>query len=61
MNLLVNVTVGDVYTMNVIADTLTGDPESIVVVGSHLDSVPAGPGMNDDGSGEFLLVVHMLA
>ncbi|KAJ3307734.1 hypothetical protein HDV04_002674, partial [Boothiomyces sp. JEL0838] len=36
---------------NVIADSIQGDSDSIVVFGSHLDSVPAGPGVNDDGSG----------
>jgi len=36
---------------NVIADTTFGDPNSIITVGSHLDSVRAGPGMNDNGSG----------
>jgi Zn-dependent M28 family amino/carboxypeptidase len=40
-----------VYTSNVIADTLTGNPNSTIVVGSHLDSVTAGPGINDNGSG----------
>eukprot|EP00007_Cunea_sp_BSH-02190019_P001377 CAMPEP_0174243860 /NCGR_PEP_ID=MMETSP0417-20130205/33109_1 /TAXON_ID=242541 /ORGANISM="Mayorella sp, Strain BSH-02190019" /LENGTH=578 /DNA_ID=CAMNT_0015323455 /DNA_START=9 /DNA_END=1745 /DNA_ORIENTATION=+ len=41
-------------TWNVCADTLTGDAAADlprVVVGSHLDSVPAGPGINDNGSG----------
>ena len=36
---------------NVIADTPTGRADRIVVVGSHLDSVAAGPGINDNGSG----------
>jgi len=40
-----------VYTSNVIADTTTGDADQVIVVGSHLDSVPAGPGINDNGSG----------
>jgi Zn-dependent M28 family amino/carboxypeptidase len=42
-----------VYTMNVIADTNTFDArqDSVVLVGSHLDSVEAGPGINDNGSG----------
>jgi len=39
------------YTMNLIAETPGGDANSIIVVGSHLDSVPAGPGINDNGSG----------
>jgi aminopeptidase Y len=37
-------------TYNVIAETATGNPENVVVVGSHLDSVNAGPGINDNGS-----------
>jgi len=41
----------DVITFNIIADTLDGDDNNIIVVGSHLDSVPAGPGINDNGSG----------
>ena len=40
-----------VVTINILADTLTGDPSNTIVVGSHLDSVPAGPGINDNGSG----------
>jgi Zn-dependent M28 family amino/carboxypeptidase len=36
---------------NVVADSRRGDPENVVVVGGHLDSVPAGPGINDNGSG----------
>ena len=36
---------------NVVAETKTGDPDHMVFAGAHLDSVPAGPGINDDGSG----------
>jgi Zn-dependent M28 family amino/carboxypeptidase len=36
---------------NVLADSKTGDPNRVIVQGSHLDSVPAGPGINDNGSG----------
>ncbi|KAF9003029.1 hypothetical protein BDQ17DRAFT_1390645 [Cyathus striatus] len=39
------------YASNVIATTKTGDKSNIVVAGSHTDSVPAGPDINDDGSG----------
>jgi Zn-dependent M28 family amino/carboxypeptidase len=35
----------------VVAETRTGDPRHMVIAGAHLDSVPAGPGINDDGSG----------
>ncbi|CAF1335882.1 unnamed protein product [Rotaria sordida] len=36
---------------NICADTPTGDITQTIVVGSHSDSVPAGPGINDNGSG----------
>jgi Zn-dependent M28 family amino/carboxypeptidase len=38
-------------THNVIAETPGGDPNRVVVVGAHLDSVTRGPGINDNGSG----------
>jgi Zn-dependent M28 family amino/carboxypeptidase len=38
-------------TRNVIAESRKGDPTRVVVVGAHLDSVDAGPGINDNGSG----------
>lgn len=38
-------------TSNVIAQTTTGSTENVVMVGAHLDSVPEGPGINDNGSG----------
>jgi Peptidase family M28 len=31
--------------------TKTGFIQNVVMVGAHLDSVPAGPGINDNGSG----------
>ncbi|WP_224386509.1 M28 family peptidase [Pseudonocardia sp. ICBG1293] len=36
---------------NVVARTRGGDPGRVVLAGAHLDSVPDGPGINDDGSG----------
>ena len=43
----------DVETLypNVVAETKRGDRNHMVFAGAHLDSVPAGPGVNDDGSG----------
>ena len=38
-------------TYHVIAETRGGDPDHVVLVGAHLDSVPRGPGINDNGSG----------
>ena len=36
---------------NVIAQTKTGSATDVVMAGAHLDSVPEGPGINDNGSG----------
>jgi len=41
---------------NVIAQTRTGDPDHVVMAGAHLDSVPEGPGINDNGSGVAALL-----
>jgi Zn-dependent M28 family amino/carboxypeptidase len=40
-----------ITTRNVIAQTTTGRPDEVVMSGAHLDSVPEGPGINDNGSG----------
>ncbi|KAJ2828141.1 hypothetical protein IWW50_001541 [Coemansia erecta] len=40
-----------VETFNVLCVGRTGNATSTVVVGAHLDSVAAGPGINDNGSG----------
>ena len=39
-----------------IAETRTGDPNNVVMAGAHLDSVFAGPGINDNGSGSATLL-----
>ncbi|MFI6709165.1 M28 family metallopeptidase [Nonomuraea sp. NPDC050478] len=38
-------------TYNVIAESRKGDPDNVVMLGAHLDSVQEGPGINDNGSG----------
>ncbi|OLN97147.1 putative leucine aminopeptidase 2-like protein 1 [Colletotrichum chlorophyti] len=43
-------------TQNVFVETEEGDPHNVVVLGAHLDSVQAGAGINDDGSGTSLLL-----
>jgi aminopeptidase S len=40
----------------VIAQTRTGNPAGVVMAGAHLDSVPDGPGINDNGSGVAALL-----
>jgi len=42
---------GIATTSNVIAETPWGNPDNVVMVGAHLDSVNAGPGLQDNGSG----------
>jgi len=41
---------------NVIAQTRTGDPDQVVMIGAHLDSVEDGPGIVDNGSGVATLL-----
>ena len=41
---------------NVLADTEEGRDDRTVVVGAHLDSVPEGPGINDNGSGSATIL-----
>jgi Zn-dependent M28 family amino/carboxypeptidase len=43
-------------TYNVFAETRRGDPTNVVMAGAHLDSVPTGPGINDNGSGSATLL-----
>jgi Iap family predicted aminopeptidase len=43
-------------TVNVIAETASARGERVVMAGGHLDSVPAGPGINDNGSGTAALL-----
>ncbi|CAE7186216.1 unnamed protein product [Rhizoctonia solani] len=49
--LKVDSVVKDVVSENIIAQTLWGNQSNVIHIGAHLDSVPAGPGVNDDGSG----------
>ena len=41
---------------NVIAESRDGDPNNVVMAGAHLDSVPRGPGINDNGSGSAAIL-----
>ncbi|CAF2045661.1 unnamed protein product [Rotaria magnacalcarata] len=42
---------------NVCADTKEGNMSETIVIGGHIDSVPAGPGINDNGSGAMAILV----
>jgi Zn-dependent M28 family amino/carboxypeptidase len=43
-------------TFNVLAETSSGNADNVVMVGAHLDSVGAGPGINDNGSGSAAIL-----
>ncbi|MEU3249178.1 MULTISPECIES: M28 family metallopeptidase [unclassified Streptomyces] len=46
---------------NLVADWPGGDTSHVVMAGSHLDSVTAGPGINDNGSGSAAVLETALA
>jgi Zn-dependent M28 family amino/carboxypeptidase len=46
----------NITLVNVLAETKGGDPNDVVMAGAHLDSVPAGPGINDNGSGSAAIL-----
>ncbi|MGH8949075.1 MAG: M28 family metallopeptidase, partial [Acidimicrobiia bacterium] len=43
-------------TSNVLAEKVGKNADNVVMVGAHLDSVPEGPGINDNGSGSGALL-----
>ncbi|MEO3815302.1 M28 family metallopeptidase [Plantactinospora sp. B24E8] len=47
---------GMASTENIFAESRWGDPDNVVMAGAHLDSVPEGPGINDNGSGSAALL-----
>ncbi|HEX2421056.1 MAG TPA: M20/M25/M40 family metallo-hydrolase [Acidimicrobiia bacterium] len=56
VHLATDATLTPITTFNVLADTPTGRSDRLVVVGAHLDSVPEGPGVNDNGSGSAAIL-----
>ena len=56
MRLFANVSRELATTENLIAESRRGDPHNVIMAGAHLDSVPAGPGINDNGSGTSALI-----
>lgn len=51
LNIVANQSITITDTYNVHCVSREGRNDSTVVVGAHLDSVPEGPGINDNGSG----------
>lgn len=56
VRLAVDATITPVPTYNVIGELAGKTNNQVVVVGAHLDSVPNGPGINDNGSGSATLL-----
>jgi len=56
LRMFANVSREIVTTSNVIAETAGGRDDRVVLVGAHLDSVPQGPGINDNGSGSAAIL-----
>jgi Zn-dependent M28 family amino/carboxypeptidase len=56
MRLFANVSRIKSVTSNVLAESRRGDDAHVVMAGAHLDSVPEGPGINDNGSGSSALL-----
>jgi len=56
MRLRASVARGVALSWNVLAETPGGDADNVVMVGGHLDSVHAGAGINDNGSGSAAIL-----
>ncbi|MFC9244261.1 M28 family metallopeptidase [Streptomyces sp. NPDC057136] len=54
-------TSGGAIGYNLIADWPGGDPNQVLMAGSHLDSVSSGAGINDNGSGSAAVLETALA
>ena len=56
MRIFVDATSEIRQSSNVIAESPQGRDDRVVVVGAHLDSVPQGPGIQDNGSGSAAIL-----
>lgn len=56
VRMFVNATSEIRSTVNVIGETPGGRDDRVVVAGAHLDSVPEGPGIQDNGSGSAAIL-----
>lgn len=54
--LFIDSEINNISTLNVVVETKYGDHDNVVSLGAHSDSVAAGPGINDDGSGTISLL-----
>jgi Zn-dependent M28 family amino/carboxypeptidase len=56
LSVVANTVRGTATTTNIIAESKEGDANNVVMVGAHLDSVDAGGGINDNGSGSAAIL-----
>ena len=61
IHLFTNTSIFITNTFNIFCETVHGDVANTIVVGAHLDSVEAGPGINDNASGSSTLLELILA
>jgi Zn-dependent M28 family amino/carboxypeptidase len=47
---------GTATTSNILAESVRGDADNVIMVGAHLDSVNEGAGINDNGSGSAAIL-----
>ena len=55
-HIVVETTVEDRTSVNVIAETAGGAEDHVLIIGGHLDSSVDGPGINDNGSGTMTIL-----
>ena len=56
LHMIADVLRGEATSFNVLAESQDGDPNNVVMVGAHLDSVNDGPGIQDNGSGSAAIL-----
>ncbi|KAI0120969.1 hypothetical protein BJ170DRAFT_715140 [Xylariales sp. AK1849] len=61
VNLAVDTVTENRTTLNVAAEAREGDKDNVLMLGGYTDSVPAGPGINGDGSGTIGSLVVAVA
>ncbi len=54
--LVIETSLSEVESFNVLAETAKGRTDNVVMVGAHLDGVDGGPGINDNGSGSAAIL-----
>jgi len=56
LHMIADVFRGEATSFNVLGESKGGDPNNVIMVGAHLDSVNEGPGIQDNGSGSAAIL-----